>query len=181
MAASRGTVEVFESSTQKTNLWLKDIESELHLRDRHKAYACLRSVLHCLRDCLPVDETAKFAAQMPLLICGVFYDGWKPRRKPIRFTRAALYDRIRAELRNQPGLDPALAFGAVVRTLTRHLSEGELDGVREILPREVRAAWDHAELFDSQEAADVRATRAMSHRAAPLPPPASSEYPYWLG
>ncbi len=150
-------LEVIESSLQKTNLWLKDIEHELHQehdpRSRVKAYAALRSVLHAIRDCLPVSEAVKFVAQMPLIVSGVYYDGWKPRVKPKRLSRAQFYEIIRESLRNQEDLDPALASQAVIRTLYRHLSRGEIQGVKAVLPKEVRLFWDEVEsgLFEEEE------------------------------
>src|SRR5579883_2001308 len=118
-------VDVFDSSLQKTNLWLRDVESELHALDRPRAYSALRAVLHSLRDCMPVDETAKFSSQMPLLMRGIFFDGWKPRKKPLRYTKARFLSRLRDELRNEAGLDAALAARAVFRVLEKHLSAGE--------------------------------------------------------
>lgn len=136
-----GTIPAFESSRQKTNLWLKQVAAELHSDDRRKAYVALRSVLHLLRDCLPVEETAKFASQMPLLLQGVLFEGWKPRRKPERLTRAGFFSQLRELTRNQPGLEPALVTRSVFVTLARHLSAGEIEAVRRVLPRDVRELW----------------------------------------
>ena len=138
-------IDVFDSSLQKTNLWLKDIEAELHVVDRPKAYSALRAVLHSLRDCMPVDETAKFSSQMPLLMRGIFFDGWKPRRKPLRYTKARFLSHLRDELRNEAGLDSALAARAVFHVLEKHLSQGEIRAIRLILPREIRQFWAEAE------------------------------------
>lgn len=140
MAHARN-VDVLDSTLQKTNIWLKEIESLLHADDKPKAYAALRAVLHALRDCMPVEEAAKFASQMPLLMRGVFFDGWKPRRKPLRMTRGRFFAAIREALRNQVALDPALAARAVIKTLENHLSAGEIAAVRRILPSEVRDFW----------------------------------------
>jgi uncharacterized protein (DUF2267 family) len=56
-----------------TNTWLKQLGE-----DRGDAYRVLRAVLHTLRDRLTVDEAAQFAAQLPELVRGVFYDSAKP-------------------------------------------------------------------------------------------------------
>jgi uncharacterized protein (DUF2267 family) len=71
-------LDIFDSTIQKTNLWLKDMLEELGWEDRHKAYQGLRFPLHALRDCLTVEEAVQLAAQLPLLIRGVYYEGWKP-------------------------------------------------------------------------------------------------------
>lgn len=143
-------VDMFESTLQKTNLWLKDLEQLVRTDDRPRAYTALRAVLHALRDCLPIDETAKFSAQMPLLMRGMFFDGWKPRQKPLRMTKARFLTAVREGLHNQAAVDPALAARAVFRLLERHLSQGELAHIRRVLPAEVRQFWTEA---DAQTAA----------------------------
>jgi uncharacterized protein (DUF2267 family) len=45
---------VFDTTLQKTNMWLHEIMDDLQWDNRHKAYQALRGVLHALRDHLPV-------------------------------------------------------------------------------------------------------------------------------
>ncbi|MFI8891646.1 DUF2267 domain-containing protein [Streptomyces paradoxus] len=35
-------------------------------------------MLHPLRDRLPVETAVQFGAQLPTLVRGVYYDGWRP-------------------------------------------------------------------------------------------------------
>jgi uncharacterized protein (DUF2267 family) len=58
------------------------VAAELSTEDSHHAYRVLRSFLHALRDQLTVDEAAKLAAQLPIFVRGVFYEGWDPSRTP---------------------------------------------------------------------------------------------------
>jgi len=51
-------LEVFDTTVQKTNIWLRDIMQELGWEDRHKTYVGLRTTLHALRDRLTPEETA---------------------------------------------------------------------------------------------------------------------------
>ncbi len=68
-------LESFDTTVQKTNIWLKDIMQEEGWEDRHKAYLVLRSVLHAVRDMLTIDEAAHLGSQLPMLLRGVYYDG----------------------------------------------------------------------------------------------------------
>lgn len=56
MATASTGLQVFDSTLQKTNLWLKEVMAELGWDDRHAAYLAVRSVLHALRDRLTHAE-----------------------------------------------------------------------------------------------------------------------------
>jgi uncharacterized protein (DUF2267 family) len=63
---------------QKTHEWLNQVGDELGFDNEHAAYAALRATLHAVRDRLPVELVAHFGAELPLLIRGIYYDGWHP-------------------------------------------------------------------------------------------------------
>lgn len=155
----RHTPDTFDTAVQKGNIWLKDIETAGKLRSRFQAYAALRSVLHALRDCLPPAEAVKFSAQMPLLVKGVFFDGWKVAPKPARMTRAEFNACIRRGLKEETGVEPATALKAVLDALCRRISPTVIDTIEPVLPREVHAAV-HAAL------AEIRAQRTVADAVA---------------
>jgi uncharacterized protein (DUF2267 family) len=74
-------VDVLDRSLEKTHIWLGDLAEELGSDDRHYAYRVLRAFLHALRDHLPIDEVASVAAQLPMFIRGIFYEGCSCRRR----------------------------------------------------------------------------------------------------
>jgi uncharacterized protein (DUF2267 family) len=76
-------LEVFDTTIQTTNRWLKEI-METTGPDRRRAYHVLTAVLHALRDRLTVDEVAHLGAQLPVLVRGRYYDQWHPAGKPER-------------------------------------------------------------------------------------------------
>jgi uncharacterized protein (DUF2267 family) len=86
-------LDVFDTTLQKTNQWLHDTMRLLDCSDRRKAYLALRVTLHALRDRLTVEEVAQFAAQLPMLVRGFYYEGWDPtwipRRWRSRFLRCS--------------------------------------------------------------------------------------------
>jgi len=76
-------IEAFDRAAQRANEWLNDLATELGKdEDRAYAYRVLRSYLHVLRDRVTPDEAVHFASQLPLLLKGVFYDGWHPSTTP---------------------------------------------------------------------------------------------------
>lgn len=134
--------DVFGRTVQKSAAWIEEIAADLDL-DAHQAYRALRAVLHALRDRLSPVEAAELAAQMPMLIRGLYYEGWTPTGKPHRVKRPEEFlEHVRAELSG--GFDDeraAEAVAAVFRLLNRHISAGELDDVRHCLPHALRALW----------------------------------------
>lgn len=135
MAASG--LEGIDETVALTHQWLRDIAHELEA-DQGTAYRALRGVLHAIRDWLRTDEVAQLGAQLPMLIRGVYYDGWDPGR-PVEHRRdpAAFLAHISA--RERMTQDQATkAARAVGRTLAQHLSPGELRSMLDALAEPVR-------------------------------------------
>jgi uncharacterized protein (DUF2267 family) len=135
-------LEVFDTTIQKTNIWLNDLERQAGFPNRHAAYKALRATLHALRDRLIIDEVAQLAAQLPMLIRGLYYEGWDPTAKPLRLRhRDEFLERIAQELRGGDHMDPELAARGVFEVLALHVSEGEIEDIRHLLPGKVRDLW----------------------------------------
>ena len=77
--------KIIETSMHKAREWLAEMAGELGTDDRHYAYRALRAYLHAVRDRISVEEAAQLGAQMPLLIRGIYYDGWVPARTPASY------------------------------------------------------------------------------------------------
>jgi uncharacterized protein (DUF2267 family) len=136
---------VLEHTIQKTNVWLKKLEEEHHLRDRHQAHSALRSVLHALRDRLTPEQAVHFAAQLPILVRGIYYKGWHLAAKP---TPARHLDdflaRVAAGLPPQFPRDAPSVTKAVFDLLWRELDPGETAKVIASLPAALRPLWPEA-------------------------------------
>ena len=77
-------VTTLDHTIQETNVWLKGVEEELELDSRHQGYSALRAVLHALRDRLPPEVAIKLGAQLPILVRGIYYEGWHAAGTPTR-------------------------------------------------------------------------------------------------
>jgi uncharacterized protein (DUF2267 family) len=131
----------FDSTLQTTNVWLKEVGEEMGRVEGPRAYHALRAVLHALRDRLPVDVAAALGAQLPMLVRGFYYEGWHPADKPLK--ERHLEEFLRHIPRAGEGFtgDPERAARAVFRVLARHVSAGEVEGVKGCLPAEIRELW----------------------------------------
>ena len=130
------TTALFQHSLQTTDRWLKEIMGELGWADRHKAYTALRATLHALRERLPVDECAQLSAQLPLVVRGVYWEGWNPScTKPEHGT---FLKEVHAAFKHDPKTDPEQVARAVFKALASEISAGEMEDVRSILPQPIR-------------------------------------------
>jgi uncharacterized protein (DUF2267 family) len=129
------TSSLFQHSLQTTDRWLKEIMTDLGWADRHKAYTALRATLHALREHLPVDECAQLSAQLPLVVRGLYWEGWNPS---CGHTDRDFLVLVHAAFKHDPEVDAERVVRAVFGVLAKEVSAGEMEDVRSILPRDVR-------------------------------------------
>jgi uncharacterized protein (DUF2267 family) len=94
--------------------------------------------LHALRDRLPMDEAVQLGAQLPMLISGLHYEGWRPSETPDKgLDRAAVLARVREAFEDAPVFNSKKAVMAVFRLLESHISEGESQDIDSVLPEKL--------------------------------------------
>jgi len=132
-------LDVIDRSVEKTHIWLNELSEELATDNGHHAYRVLRAFLHALRDHLPVNDAAALAAQLPIFVRGVFYEGWDPSRTPDHARDLdSFLQRIAAEARLAGETEASFAAAAASRVLARHISPGEAGSVLRVLPEPLR-------------------------------------------
>jgi uncharacterized protein (DUF2267 family) len=134
-------LEVLDKSIQTTNIWLNEISEQIG-PDRHLAWHVLGVVLRALRDRLPVDDAAHFAAQLPLVVRGTFYEQYRPSIQPedIR-TREEFVAKVAKDLTTVRPVDPVDAIRAVFATVQAHIPEGQTAKTRASLTEDIRKLW----------------------------------------
>ncbi len=140
MANAKG-LSAFDTTVQESNIWIKDIMEEEEWKDRHKAYTALRTVLHLLRDRLTVDEAAHLGAELPMLIRGIYYEGWSPSKVPHKRTREAFLSAVADNLMNDPDVNPEEVIRSVFSVIERHVAPGQVKNVKASLPKELASLW----------------------------------------
>ena len=133
---------VFDTTVQETNLWLKAIMDRLHTGDRHLAYLALRATLHALRDRIGPENAVHLSAQLPMLVRGLYYEGWRLAASQTKErTRADFLEHVRSELPRGSAIDPDLAARAVFAVMWQKLDLGEVGKVIDRLPPELKELW----------------------------------------
>jgi len=136
-------LDTFDRTVQESNLWLKDVMERLNTNDRHHAYSTLRAVLHALRDRIGPENAAHLGAQLPMLLRGLFYEGWDPTGKPTKERHEnAFLAHIARELPRADGPDEIEAGAcAVLDVLSKHIDRGAAVKLAAILPQDLRKFW----------------------------------------
>ena len=136
-------LDTFDKTVQESNLWLKDVMERLNTYDRHHAYSTLRAVLHALRDRIGPENAAHLGAQLPMLLRGLFYEGWDPTGKPTKERHdSAFLAHIARELPRAVELGEVEEGAcAVLDVLSKHIDRGAAIKLAGILPQDLRKFW----------------------------------------
>ncbi|MEV7404885.1 DUF2267 domain-containing protein [Streptomyces sp. NPDC091267] len=138
---SETTFSSFDTMVDKANRLLRDIEEAngWPKERRKQSYAALRAVLHRLRDRLSVDGAVHLGAQLPTLIRGVYYDGWKPSGTPVKLSGEDFFQRVRDDFPYAVDGGIETVVRTVLEALKRYVSEGEWDHLKSGLPNSLAA------------------------------------------
>jgi uncharacterized protein (DUF2267 family) len=142
---SASGLDVFDRTLETTHVWLNEICNDLG-PDKQVAWKVLSTVLHKLRDRLTINLAAHLGAQLPLLVRGIYYDQFEPGKMPSEFrSREEFVAEVAEWLSDTRPVDPDEAIRSVFRVLSRHISEGQINKVRDALPKSLRQMWVTAE------------------------------------
>lgn len=128
-----------DRTIQHTLEWVDDVCAEMNDPDRAHGWVALRAVLKELRDLLGMDEAADLAAQLPMLLRGLYFEGWDPQpERVVRDRETFLFD-VQTAL-GSDRVDAADAARAVFAVIGRRLG-GEAQQARNRLAAPVRELW----------------------------------------
>jgi uncharacterized protein (DUF2267 family) len=129
-------------TVQQTQEWLKEVECNADLANAAEALSVLRAVLHQLRDRLSIEEAAQFSAQLPILIRGIYFEGWQPTHVPDKSvkTQQDFFDGVTMRLLPHR-LPPEPMVKAVFAILSHHIDPGEISDIIGQLPDNLKELW----------------------------------------
>jgi len=135
-------VTTLENTLEKSYIWLNLLQAKLNIPKRSDAYRLLKVVLHELRDRIPLNEAAHLGAQLPMLIRGLYYEGFRP--KPFNRKNKSLQPFLKAVEKKMPRFyphPPSELLRGVFELLNETISPGEIEDIKSCLSEEVRDFW----------------------------------------
>jgi uncharacterized protein (DUF2267 family) len=130
---------------QQAQEWVKDLGGRPPFETPGQAYSLLRAVLHAVRDRLTPEEVAHLGSQLPMIVRGFYFEGWRPALAPNDFeTAEEFFEHVRSSLGGgqQPErIDIPAATRTVLEFLADHVDPGELRHVTQQMPSEIEALF----------------------------------------
>ena len=134
--------QTMDHSIQITNEWIKQLDEMVSWEDSNLSFRLLRITLQTIRDMLGVDEAAQFAAQLPVFIRGIYYEGWNPSRTPVRERdKADFIARVQSAFTGDQLDDPEAAVSTIFSLLNTRISAGEINDIRTSMRKSLRDIW----------------------------------------
>jgi uncharacterized protein (DUF2267 family) len=128
-------------AVQQTQEWLKALCDSGGYSGEAEALAVLRAVLHQLRDRVSPQEAVDLGAQLPLIVRGIYYEGWRPAQTPERLRSVDEFVRgVATKLHPHP-VDAKGATQDVFALLAQAIDSGEIADVIGQLPDGVKGLW----------------------------------------
>lgn len=133
-------LEVLESTMQKTHEWIARMAELAHM-EKNEAYKCLRAVLQTLRDRLPLEEAVHFGAQLPIVLRGVYYDGWQPAKVPIKYNRPEFLHAISEKIYIEGAVDPERITHETLLTISGFVPAESMLKIKHLMPHDIQTLW----------------------------------------
>lgn len=128
-------------AVQQTQEWLKALREAGDYASEAEALSVLRAVMHQLRDRLTPQEAVDLGAQLPIIVRGIYYEGWRMGKTPQKVrSRDEFLEQVSAKLVPHP-ISAEQATKDVFALLAVTLDRGEIIDVIAQLPHGVKELW----------------------------------------
>ncbi|MFP4091143.1 MAG: DUF2267 domain-containing protein [Cyclobacteriaceae bacterium] len=141
----------FEQFANDGNHFINQLEARLGISNRDRTARIFRGVTHVIRDRIPMGEAFNLLAQLPMFAKAVYADQWKYKPEPDKFRTITQYTEA---LRNRPEIMELSDFTSdddildatrhVLALLCEHVSEGEMEKVKHMMPQPLQPIFDEA-------------------------------------
>lgn len=141
MLSAMTEMQEFDVAAHAAEEWLDELKQRLGWQHRERVYAALIATLHALRDSLPAHEAIFLGDHLTPLLRGLYYGGWRMSQYSALKSRESFLERIREGVHRDPGIDVEQVARVVLSLLAERLPAVELEDLRAVTPRALRALW----------------------------------------
>jgi uncharacterized protein (DUF2267 family) len=138
----------FDQFIEKANEFLREVAIELGTPDdTDHAYRVMTSVFHTIRETLSTEESLHLISQLPMILKGVYVNGWHIRPKKRIRSLPEFFDTLRKENPRTAAEDfgddvkAKLKTQAVLHVVKNHVAAGEIQDIIDQLPFELAQLW----------------------------------------
>ena len=98
--------------------------------------------MHALRDRIPPENAVHLGAQLPMLLRGLYYEGWHMAGTPTKERHKEQFlEHVRWTFAGREDIDPEKVARAVFAVLWEKIDPGEVEKLIKLFPEELRDLW----------------------------------------
>lgn len=132
------------------------VASDLNLSE-DQAHRIIRSILHAIRQQLPMNESIQLMAQLPLIWKGIYVEGWQPNKISERIHQVhewldviRKYDQPMAAFDFGNDLKAQRIFTSVWKALSENISTPEITQICNCFPHEIKKIMTDTEMLTTK-------------------------------
>lgn len=137
----------FNQYASEGNAFLKNYSKEMNLGENtEKGGRILSSILHALRDIIPIEESLQLIAQFPMFLKAVYVNGWTIKKERPKIKKMADFIDL---VRKHDGVSAINDFeqndevaeqyiDTTFILLRKYISLGEMEDIRDGLPKDLK-------------------------------------------
>jgi uncharacterized protein (DUF2267 family) len=156
IAEQEKAVQFLYNTLERSRAGIDELDQDLYLDNEEDLHDCLIAVLQALRDRLPVNEAIRLGAQLPIIIRGYYYEGWRPGFGPEKYRDAKSFIDNVAESVGKERLtqDASYVAKGILKFLEKKMPN-EINDVKSNMPKEIAEWWARPERKQSQSEGEV--------------------------
>lgn len=131
-------VKAIQKTMQETSEWVNELMTECPL-SQNESFVLIRATLKAIRDRITKTEAVHLGSQLPALFRGFYFEGWSLNSLQTKDRDAGDFlTSVRFHLGGHYEIHLQRDVPKVLKLITRRISEGEAEDVKQNLPKEIQ-------------------------------------------
>lgn len=82
-------------------------------------------------------EAVDLGSQLPMLVRGFYYEGWKPSKTPQEMSTEEFFDQVQSQFQYTTEYSIKELIQGTMKALSKYVSQGELEDIKASLPKDL--------------------------------------------